>query len=32
MEQGIILNLVTLDQNLIETLFFFLVYFAQTMT
>ena len=32
MEQGIILNLVTLDQNFIETLFFFLVYFAQTMT
>ena len=32
MEQGIILNLVTLDQNLIETQFFFLVYFAQTMT
>ena len=32
MEQGIILNLATLDQNLIETLFFFLVYFAQTMT
>ena len=32
MEQGIILNLVTLDQNLIETVFFFLVYFAQTMT
>ena len=32
MEQGIILNLVTLDKNLIETLFFFLVYFAQTMT
>lgn len=31
MEQGIILNLVTLDQNLIETIFF-LVYFAQTMT
>ena len=32
MEQGIILNLATLDQNLIETVFFFLVYFAQTMT